>query len=172
MNKPHSPFGLETNNQPEVQSLKPSKVSTRPSLQLPFENAAPRRVSDKLAQKAIAPPCHKIDLAQEEDNPDNSAEKYADYPPPRGERSLVYTLDEIEERLSRRLYWIQRRLVTTERKIEFQQKILLVMTLIWAILAYFAWFDRSSGANSPAPTPTEQQVVPPLDRSIPAGLRV
>jgi hypothetical protein len=158
MNKQHHPDDLEANRQPDVPPQKPAKVSPRPPLQLPFENAALRRFSDQ-------PVRPRARDSAEEANENPTTEKQACFPP--GALSLGHTLDELEEQLSRRLYGVQKRLVAVEKKIEFQQKVLIVLTLIWAGLAYFDWTARSRLSPRLVPTPTEQQFAPPLERSIP-----
>ncbi|MDY7015253.1 MAG: hypothetical protein SVX43_16980 [Cyanobacteriota bacterium] len=163
MNQQNPPFELEANSQSKGQSPKPPKVSARPPLQLPFENTTPRKFSNPPIRTYL----DNIDPAEEAGESGNSSDSRADFPPPPEPRSLSYTLEEMEERLSRRLYWVQRRLVAVEKKVEFQQKILLVLTLIWAGLAYFAWSDRAQESSSPEPTPTEQRVAPPWEQSIP-----
>lgn len=172
MNRHKSSIDLGSNSQPREQPPERSESSTSRHLELPFEKTTPKRLPSRPEPPAVYPYLDNLNpssLAKRNTDPalprpTKAATKTRSSPSslPLETRSLYYALDEIEDRLARRLYRLQKRLVAVERKIEFQQRFLVVIALLWLGFAYLALVRLPDRSLSPSPAPTEQQFAPQL----------
>jgi hypothetical protein len=184
MNKHNHSIDLSSKSQPIEQSPKQSEPLVHRPLQLPFEKKNPRMLPARPETSSVYPYLDNITPSGASSESSNSTTlarpepilptasttpKIRSTPPvplaPPEARSLYYTLDEMEDRLGRRLYWLQKRLVAMEKKIEFQQRFLVFLALLWIGFVYFAFVRSPHWQGFPSPTPTEQRFDPQLQPS-------
>lgn len=69
-------------------------------------------------------------------------------------------LYEMEDRLTRRIYWLQRRLATTEDKVDTQRKFIFGLIIVILGFFYFTFIRVPKSENTPEVKPVPQSIQP------------